>query len=213
VSTRHNRWSVLAALFSALLIASCSTGDPGRVTRNDPYPYWKKGAGAAEAAGFMKIQVPEGATEVKGAVQVNPQEDSYILTFRTDSATAARIAKDLRSEDPPAPWRSSFSPKRERFRHLGLAEPQTLKAPSGQARRQDKEERQRFERAPQLILPNGEGMGYIRLLGRLTRLRAVAGPSAVDPSLPALGKWLTWFAERVEHCGVLQAMSRRLAAH
>ncbi|MDQ0846495.1 hypothetical protein QFZ68_006175 [Streptomyces sp. V1I6] len=81
----------------------------------------------------MKIQVPEGATEVKGAVQVNPQEDSYILTFRTDSATAARIAKDLRSEDPPAPWKSSFSPKRELFRHLGLAEPQTLKAPSGQA--------------------------------------------------------------------------------
>ncbi|MET9420044.1 hypothetical protein ABZY06_04795 [Streptomyces sp. NPDC006540] len=129
MSTRHNRWSVLATLFSALLIASCSTGDPGRVTRNDPYPYWKKGAGAAEAAGFMKIQVPSGATEVKGAVQVNPQEDSYILTFRTDSATAAQIAKDLRSEDPPAPWKSSSSPKRELFRHLGLAEPQTLKAP------------------------------------------------------------------------------------
>jgi hypothetical protein len=77
----------------------------------------------------MKIQVPEGATEVKGAVQVKLQEDSYILTFRTESATAARIAKELRSEDPPAPSKSSFSPKRELFRHLGLAEPQTLKDP------------------------------------------------------------------------------------
>jgi hypothetical protein len=112
-----------------LLTTSCSTGDaPGKVTRND-HPSWKKGAGAAEAAEFMGIQVPSGATEVKGAVQVTPQEDSYILTFRTNSATAAQIAKDLRSEDPPAPWKSSSSPKRELFRHLGLAEPQTLKDP------------------------------------------------------------------------------------
>ncbi|MFF3286439.1 hypothetical protein [Streptomyces sp. NPDC003023] len=82
-------------------------------------------------------------------------------------------------------------------------------------RGQDKEERQRFGRAPQLILPCGEGLGYVRLLGRLTRLRAVEGPYAVDPSVPALGKWLTWFAERAEYpgCGVLQAMTRLLAAH
>lgn len=120
---------MLAVLFSALLIVSCDTGNPDRVSGNGPYPYWKKGAGAAEAAGFMKIQVPEGATEVKGAVQVNPQEDSYILTFSTDRTTAAQIAKDLRPEEPLTPWKSSFSPKRELFGHLGLTEPQTLKGP------------------------------------------------------------------------------------
>ncbi|MFI2373365.1 hypothetical protein [Streptomyces sp. NPDC018833] len=118
--------TLFAALVSALLLASCSTAGPGRATR-DSYSYWEKGAGAIEATAFMKVQVPEGATEVKGAVQVNPRENQYILTFRTDRTTAAQVAKDLRSEEPPAPWKSNPSPKSELFRHLGLAEPETLK--------------------------------------------------------------------------------------
>ncbi|HEX5565722.1 MAG TPA: hypothetical protein VFY14_02075 [Streptomyces sp.] len=79
----------------------------------------------------------------------------------------------------------------------------------------DKEERRRFLRAPQLLVPGGEGIAYVRLLGRLTRLRAVEGPHAVDPSVPALGKWLTWFADRAEFPGscLLQAMTRLLSAH
>lgn len=59
----------------------------------------------------------------------------------------------------------------------------------------DKEERLRPLRAPRLLVPNGDGIVCIRLLGRLTRLRAVEGPYAVDPSVPLLGKWLTWFAD------------------
>ncbi|MFJ8546114.1 hypothetical protein ACIRFH_29725 [Streptomyces sp. NPDC093586] len=79
----------------------------------------------------------------------------------------------------------------------------------------DKEERLRSLRAPQILVPNGEGIAYLRLLGRLTRLRAVEGPYAVDPSVPLLGKWLTWFADRAEFpgSGLLQAMTRLLAAH
>ncbi|MEV7861986.1 hypothetical protein AB0O86_24950 [Streptomyces hirsutus] len=79
----------------------------------------------------------------------------------------------------------------------------------------DKEERRRPLHAPQLLVPNGDGIAYIRLLGRLTRLRAVEGPYAVDPSVPLLGKWLTWFADRAEFpgSGLLQVMTRLLAAH
>ncbi|WP_410535967.1 hypothetical protein [Streptomyces sp. KL2] len=54
-----------------------------------------------------------------------------------------------------------------------------------------REERLRYLRAPQPLVPGGEGVAYLRLPGRLTRLRAVEGPYAVDPSVPALGKWLT----------------------
>ncbi|WP_116214339.1 hypothetical protein [Streptomyces olivoreticuli] len=82
-------------------------------------------------------------------------------------------------------------------------------------RGKEKEERARFLRAPQLLVPNGEGIAYVRLLGRLTRLRAAEGPHAVDPSVPALGKWLTWFADRAEFPGscLLQAGTRLLAAN
>ncbi|MFC8368431.1 hypothetical protein ACFUIT_10680 [Streptomyces sp. NPDC057239] len=79
----------------------------------------------------------------------------------------------------------------------------------------DREERRRSLRAPQLLVPGGESIAYVRLLGRLTRLRAMEGPYAVDPSVPALGKWLTWFADRAEFPGscLLQAMTRLLSAH
>ncbi|MFE2013680.1 hypothetical protein [Streptomyces sp. NPDC059491] len=116
----------LGSLVSALLLASCSTGSRDRVAR-DPYPYWEPGAGAREAADFMKVKVPTGATEVKGAVQVNPQEDVYILSFRTDRATAIEIATDLRPEKPPTAWNISVTPASELFGHLGLPEPDTLK--------------------------------------------------------------------------------------
>ncbi|MFC5724469.1 hypothetical protein ACFP1Z_30370 [Streptomyces gamaensis] len=82
-------------------------------------------------------------------------------------------------------------------------------------RGKEKEERRRFLRAPQLLVPNGEGIAYLRRLGRLTRLRSVEGPHAVAPSVPALGKWLTWFADRAEFPGscLLQATTRLLAAN
>ncbi|MEU8892301.1 hypothetical protein [Streptomyces sp. NPDC048442] len=82
-------------------------------------------------------------------------------------------------------------------------------------RGKDKEERTRALRAPQLLVPNDEGIHHLRLLGRLTRLRAVEGPHAVHPSVPLLGKWLTWATDRTEFPGssTLLAMTRLLAAH
>ncbi|MFE5828806.1 hypothetical protein ACFQ8W_00815 [Streptomyces sp. NPDC056508] len=89
------------------------------------------------------------------------------------------------------------------------------KEPYTVGRGKDKEERERPLRAPQLLVPNAGGITYVRLLGRLTRLRATDGPHAVSPSVPLLGKWLTWFADRAESpdSALLQAMTRSLSAH
>ncbi|MEV6974109.1 hypothetical protein [Kitasatospora sp. NPDC093806] len=82
-------------------------------------------------------------------------------------------------------------------------------------RGKEKEERERALRAPQLLVPNGEGIAYVRLLGRLTRLRATEGPHAVHPDVPRLGKWLTWLADQAEFPGssTMLAASRLLTAH
>lgn len=58
-------------------------------------------AGADEASAFMNVTVPKGATGVKGAVQINPQEDVYLLSFVTGEKDAEDIAATLHSEEPP----------------------------------------------------------------------------------------------------------------
>ncbi|MET8539244.1 hypothetical protein ABZW03_01110 [Kitasatospora sp. NPDC004799] len=77
------------------------------------------------------------------------------------------------------------------------------------------QERECALRAPQLLVPNGEGIAYVRRLGRLTRLRTTEGPHAVHPDVPTLGKWLTWLANQAEFPGssTLLAVSRMLTAH
>lgn len=106
---------LLAFLGAALLLTSCSRADgddhrttDGRTSR------WEKDLGAPEASAFMQLEVPKNATEVKGAVQINPQEDIYLLSFVTDEKTAVEVAEDLRPEKPlrvrnenPRPPRSS----------------------------------------------------------------------------------------------------------
>ncbi|MER6994683.1 hypothetical protein [Streptomyces sp. NPDC000410] len=82
--------------------------------------------GAPTASDFMKVKVPKGATEVKGAVQINPREDIHLLSFVTDEENAARIAEDLRSEEPLRTRKYMIPPTAELFGHLGLDEPQTL---------------------------------------------------------------------------------------
>ncbi|MGA5872286.1 hypothetical protein [Streptomyces cinereoruber] len=117
---------LLMVLAASLLLSSCSTSDRGRATR-DLYPRWEQGVGAPEAADFMKVVVPAGAAEVNGAVQVNPQEDVYLLSFITDAKKAVQIAEDLRSEKPLRTKAVDLPPDQELFGHLGLPEPQTLK--------------------------------------------------------------------------------------
>lgn len=59
----------------------------------------------------------------------------------------------------------------------------------------NRDEWERYLDAPQLVLPNVSGIEALRLLGRSSRFRSPEGPYPVDPLVPVLGRYLTWFAE------------------
>jgi hypothetical protein len=61
--------------------------------------------------------------------------------------------------------------------------------------------RHRFTDAPQLWVPNTGGVDFLRLFGRSTRFRSTEGEYAVPPSVPLLGRWLTFFANTAEVAG------------
>ncbi|WP_371606606.1 hypothetical protein OG725_31110 [Streptomyces sp. NBC_01213] len=122
------RPQLLAAFGAALLLTSCSSaGGDGHRTTDGRTSHWEKDMGAPEASAFMKVTVPESATEMKGAVQINPQEDIYLLSFVTDEKTAVRVAEDLRPEKPLRARNQDLPSPTELFGHLGLAEPQSEK--------------------------------------------------------------------------------------
>ncbi|MFI6262119.1 hypothetical protein [Micromonospora sp. NPDC051006] len=75
--------------------------------------------------------------------------------------------------------------------------------------------RYRYVDAPQLLVPNPAGINFLRLLGRSTRFRRADGEYPVHPSVPLLGRWLTFLAERAEHPGssALLAMTDALTLH
>jgi len=56
----------------------------------------------------------------------------------------------------------------------------------------------RFVDAPQVWVPNTSGVDFLRLLGRSTRFRTVDGENPVEPGVPLLGRWLTFFANSAE---------------
>jgi hypothetical protein len=58
--------------------------------------------------------------------------------------------------------------------------------------------RYRFADAPQIWVPNAGGAEFLKLLGRSTRFRRVDGDYPVPPSVPLLGRWLTFFAASAE---------------
>lgn len=79
-----------------------------------------------------------------------------------------------------------------------------------------REEWERCLDAPQLIVPNRGGIEAVRLLGRSARFRSPQGPYPVDPLVPVLGRYLTWFAEdRAATAGssVCLALTEVLTAH
>ncbi|QES17246.1 hypothetical protein DEJ45_07660 [Streptomyces venezuelae] len=112
-----------------MALGGCTSAPSGRTTRTAPSSSWENGAGATEAAAFMKIQIPKGATEVNGAVRVQPQEKVYLLSFVTSERTAKTITEDLHPDYPLAvEGPSSSSLSGDGFRHLGLTPPQELKS-------------------------------------------------------------------------------------
>ena len=54
-----------------------------------------------------------------------------------------------------------------------------------------------FADAPQLILPNPAGVRFTQLLGRSTRFRRTEGEYAVRDNVPLVGRWLTFYSERI----------------
>jgi hypothetical protein len=58
--------------------------------------------------------------------------------------------------------------------------------------------RHRFVDAPQVWVPNGGGVDFLRLLGRSTRFRRTDGDHPVPPAVPLLGRWLTFLAGSAE---------------
>lgn len=75
--------------------------------------------------------------------------------------------------------------------------------------------RTRFAAAPQLLLPSLAGVAFTRLLGRSTRFRRTEGPYSVAETVPVLGRWLTFFADRAEHpaSSLALSMTEALALH
>ncbi|MEU3654529.1 hypothetical protein AB0E67_17190 [Streptomyces sp. NPDC032161] len=118
--------AAVAAVAAGLLFAACSPAPANRAAREETYPYWEKRAGAPEAAAFMKIRIPQDATEVRGAVRVQPQENIHLLSFITDEKTAESIADDLRPDHPLRSENTSTSLSGDGFEHLGLTPPQDI---------------------------------------------------------------------------------------
>ncbi|MBC9712472.1 hypothetical protein H9Y04_07790 [Streptomyces sp. TRM66268-LWL] len=73
----------------------------------------------------MKIEIPADATEAKGAVRVNPQEDQYLLSFVTSTTQAKATADLLHAEDPLSSTHKGTA-SGEVFKHLGLPAPESL---------------------------------------------------------------------------------------
>jgi hypothetical protein len=58
--------------------------------------------------------------------------------------------------------------------------------------------RYRFTSAPQVWVPNPAGVDFLSMFGRSTRFRRVDGDHPVPPSVPLLGRWLTFLANSAE---------------
>ncbi|MFI8520516.1 hypothetical protein ACIGEZ_22200 [Streptomyces sp. NPDC085481] len=121
----RSRRTVLAATLAAVLLtgSGCSSGaDEHRG------PEWKKGAGAPETAAYMKVGVPAGATEVKGAVKLVPQDAVQLLTFVTTPKEAEALGRQFEGQGPliVRPAQSAPPATDPAFAHLGTPEPESL---------------------------------------------------------------------------------------
>ncbi|MER6830387.1 hypothetical protein ABT352_30665 [Streptosporangium sp. NPDC000563] len=69
--------------------------------------------------------------------------------------------------------------------------------------------------APQILVPNRPAASFAALLGRSTRFRKAEGPYPVHPSVPLLGRWLTYLADRSLQPGssTLLAATEALSLH
>ncbi|APE34040.1 hypothetical protein BOX37_08695 [Nocardia mangyaensis] len=140
---------------------------------------------AGEAAAPLAIMI--GTARGDQNVLIVPQPRDRVLRLRFIEELA----------DVVLPYLSSF-----------LAETEELTSKAG-------ETYTRCLDAPQLWTPNPAGVTFLKLLGRSVRFHRTDGDNPVPPSIPLLGRWLTWFGDRAEHPGsaVLPAVTAVLSAH
>ena len=89
----------------------------------------------------------------------------------------------------------------DRFRFAAELAGITLAYIGGYAAGLEPGEKEAYPDAPQLVVPNPGGVKFAELLGRSTRFRPATGQGAVPAMVPALGCWLSYFAERAQHPG------------
>ncbi|MFF3226074.1 hypothetical protein ACFYV7_24970 [Nocardia suismassiliense] len=69
--------------------------------------------------------------------------------------------------------------------------------------------------APQILVPNSGGIGFLATLGRACRFRETGGDYPVPAGVPEFGRWLTFLADSAERAGtsMLMAVTDLLAEH
>ncbi|WP_433324363.1 hypothetical protein [Spirillospora sp. CA-294931] len=141
---------------------------------------------AGEAAAPLAVML--GSDPDAPALLIVPQPRNRDLRFRFAAALGRRV-----------------------LNHIETSRGDVEELPPGK----DGEERIRYGGAPQILVPNRGGIGFLRLLGRSTRFRRTEGPYAVDPEVPVSGRWLTWFADRNDRPGssLMLAMTEVLRRH
>ena len=72
-----------------------------------------------------------------------------------------------------------------------------------------------YSDAPQVWVPNAGGVKFTELLGRSTRFRRPDGSYPVPASVPLLGRWVTYLAERAQHplSSLFLSATQALTAH
>lgn len=94
--------------------------------------------------------------------------------------------------------------------HIEARQAQTEILPATKQR----DERELYVDAPQILVPNHVTLEYLGLVGRSTRFQRTDGRYPVDPSVPLLGRWLTFLTERAEYpdSAMLLALTDLLSA-
>ncbi|MBF6516760.1 hypothetical protein IU421_21110 [Nocardia cyriacigeorgica] len=155
---------------------------------------------AGEAAAPLAVLTGTAADDVEFLIV--PQPRDRVLRLRFIAQLADRVL----------PYISSFADESDSFELV------PIKSRGGTEQQADEDAPQEWKRyndAPQLLVPNTGGVEFLRLLGRAVRFQPIEGPNAVPESVPLLGRWLTWFADRAEHPGssALLPLTTALAMH
>ncbi|MET8829920.1 hypothetical protein ABZX40_30485 [Streptomyces sp. NPDC004610] len=128
------------AALAALTLAGCTgtgtvpadgSGDRTAGAGRQEVPYWEEGVDFARVAGFLRVTVPETATDRKAAVQRGFQDDGLLLAFVVPEAQADRFVAGLEPEQPlvrraEAAFTAAEYWPTTPFARLGLPEPETL---------------------------------------------------------------------------------------